>query len=1279
LNPVNHQGAALTKIGTIPWARVRIQVPKAKRTGLIQDSFAYLRIGFMYYRDVRGEQGKILVGCDNTDVDTLVNAFKQVVPYNGTPTGPALSQAYEYFRQQNNADYADNSDFIGLGTLIDPYYQADASGVARAVPCRKSFVILLSDGEWNVNPDPDEGAADLHADDIRNDLDGDQKVDIYSIFAFSSDVGGENSMKKIAMLGAFKDSNETACGAANKWPYPTTGNSGDSKDFAWPIAQCDPNYPDCTAGSCTGSRFYNTTCCKEWDVVWDRDNDGVNEDKGVPDTYYKASNGKDLNAALAAVFADVISRHASASAVATVSQEMRSEDIIVRGVFDAADPDHPDTYLWRGHLETFRPFMYNGEEKYSFEFSCNSGRLCLDMPGTDAPCSSFGANCTDAGYILSTGAKLSTWQVFTYDPDSKHQEDFDTSSTYLTEAVDGTTDGVNRLGYHKTSQATDTQNLINWVLGTEETGFRGRTGWKLGDTVQSTPWTLGDIVYSTPVVIGPPGLGEVSRRDPDVSSYYTHRNNNIHRMKVVYVGANDGMLHAFVLGKYDSTNDRWVYDPNETGYSDIGKELWAYIPSNLLTEFRHTYDKGIANTVYGNGGCTHRSMVDLASRSWEVYINPKANRPDLGTNPCGDQADAQGRCWRSVVVGGERGGGDVYFAIDVTDPVNPIVLWEYPVLKNRVVVEVVSSSNPKKCIQDCRNDCASSSNTCWTQRQTCRDACPACVCTKWNRWGQCTKQDCTAQNACLGDCTTAYNTCLATCEGQCEVDCNETSLGQKSFVPFRSVYDSVKMLPLSWSQPYLGRIEIPTSVKFYVGDPAPIDPVNGGDPSTYVQFDADNNRREVAFMGGGIHVYDRDFDPASVREGLKLALFWPYFLMMDIETGNNLFEYVWPKVVNQAWAQFPLKTADVNTIPYAMTDPIALDVWDQNAHMVGDDGFIDRIYVGDMNGYFYGIKFNLAPKKADGSDNTDFGMLVDLWPDKKILKADLDTDYYRSDHQPITVSAAATFESGGTDNLRVIIGAGKYDDVYSSGDDKTDTAKMSIYNLKDKVELPDVSSGYEVYDSSHHTGFKVAVQPQCADVDFNTGCTWVKVSDTSSDADTTTVCSNPDDLSTCAQVSKLASSPDCCQKDNDTCTSPCFACVFDLTLPDETGDPGERVVGKPLIAGGLVFVTTYVPPSDPCGYTGEGYLYLFDVNCTPLVNPQKFIPGTAGTAVGAVTSSGGVAPGGVRVDLGSGIPSKPVLDSRGENVIIQMSDGTLKRFKVDLPLKPIASRGWRAR
>lgn len=1271
LNPVAHQGQALTKIGAIPWARVRIKVPKEERQGLIQEAFPYVRFGFTIYKGVTNAYGKILVGCHNDDVDKLVKAiegkssgssedpdFTIAYPYSGTPTGEALREAQDYFTQTNTFTYSStsNTSFIAPGTLKDPYYSADSSGTPMAAPCRKSFVLLISDGEWNGSVDPATVARTIHTSDLR-DLpgdDGDQSVNMYSIYAFSTTEEGERAMKSVAMYGSFTD--DTTCGTVD-YPYPKD-SVPNSLSMAWPIPECNPN------------GTYND-CCKEWNKVWDRDGDGTNESKGVPDKFYKASNGKELQEALEAVLADVVTRHASASAVATVSQELRSGDIIVRGVFEAADPDKVNTYLWKGHLEAFWPLTYNNEEIYSFELACNAGMLCVDMPGSDAPCPSLGKNCFDAGYILSNYSKNTGWKLITFDQDTKDQIEFDNAA-----------DGLAALGKVKLDCATDTEatNLLTWVLGGSVSGLRDRHG-----------WLLGDIVFSTPVVLGPPGLGEVSKRDPNITEFYEHRNRLIEddpanehpRPKIVYVGANDGMLHAIMLGKYDSTNDKWIYDPAED--SEIGKELWAYVPSNLLSELND-----LASSTYGAGGCDHRTMVDLAPRSWEVYIDPRrrdASGNPTGTNPCGADADEQGRCWRSVIVGGERGGGDVYFAIDVTDPRNPRVLWEYSVLKNRVVVEAVgTSTNPDDCINECRNQCA---NDCEAQRVACRAVCDA------NYTGQ-------ARKTCRTNCDNAKQTCINTCEGNCVTDCSQASIpyGYKAFVPFRAAYDSIKMLPMSWSQPYLGRIKLPVTqdddengtglVKFYVGDPSPLDMTNGGDPVTLKQFDAPNHRRSVVFMGGGIHLYDKSFDTTpTVPDRFKLALFWPFFLMMDIETGHNLFEYVWPMIVNQNAAKFPYKygLADDDsgvTIPYAMSDPVALDVWNQEEDVVGDDGYIDRIYVGDMTGNVYGIKFNLDPQVRESSTsttlvpNSDFGIYVDLWPTKPILSGDLYTNKYRADRQPITISLATTFDESSSDHLRVIIGTGKYDDVYLGDDDKADTARMSLYNLKDPIALPSLSSGYEIYDSSHRTGFKVAFEAHCTDKTFRTGCTWAKAQRDDGAQTKVTVCSDPSDLSTCQQVAG-STSPDCCEgSTSDTCSSPCYECVYDFTLPSTSTYPGERVVGKPLIAGGLIFLTTFVPPHDPCGYTGEGYLYAFSADCVPIIDPNSVFSGS-GTAVGAVVDGSGRASGGIRYSLGSGIPSKPVLDSRGENLIIQMSDGTLKRVKVDLPVNPISVKGWRVR
>jgi len=112
------------------------------------------------------------------------------------------------------------------------------------------------------------------------------------------------------------------------------------------------------------------------------------------------------------------------------------------------------------------------------------------------------------------------------------------------------------------------------------------------------------------------------------SGYATFVGSNAGREGTVYVGANDGMLHAFD--------------------AQTGQERWAYVPRMLHGELYKLADANYAQN--------HR-----------FYVN--------GVITVGDAYD--GSDWRTVLIAGLGGGGKGYFALDVTDPDDPQVLWEY--------------------------------------------------------------------------------------------------------------------------------------------------------------------------------------------------------------------------------------------------------------------------------------------------------------------------------------------------------------------------------------------------------------------------------------------------------------------------------------------------------------------------------------------------------------------------------------------------------------------------
>lgn len=155
---------------------------------------------------------------------------------------------------------------------------------------------------------------------------------------------------------------------------------------------------------------------------------------------------------------------------------------------------------------------------------------------------------------------------------------------------------------------------------------------------------LGDIVYSNPVFVGRPQSGYEDDPSFGATEYSHFLSSNIDRPSVIYVGANDGMLHGF-----------WANDG--TGYS-AGDEAIAYMPNLLFSGA-----KGEGLHYLTEPGYEHRYYVDLSPTIADAYVSG---------------------AWRTILIGGFRAGGRGLFALDVTQPQNfnesaadDIVLWEF--------------------------------------------------------------------------------------------------------------------------------------------------------------------------------------------------------------------------------------------------------------------------------------------------------------------------------------------------------------------------------------------------------------------------------------------------------------------------------------------------------------------------------------------------------------------------------------------------------------------------
>ncbi len=186
-----------------------------------------------------------------------------------------------------------------------------------------------------------------------------------------------------------------------------------------------------------------------------------------------------------------------------------------------------------------------------------------------------------------------------------------------TAILETATDGQSRLDYIRGVRTAETDTTLN---------YRARS------------LIMGDSINSAPVLKGKPSSDILD------SSYQTFYSLNASRTPTVYVGSNDGMLHAFRAA--ESKTD-----------VDNGKEIFAYVPRAISLKLNKLTDPGYVKEAYVDGS--------LSVSEARIYKYGTAS-PSID--------------WGSVLVSSMGGGAKGLFALDVTSPTtfNPNnVLWEF--------------------------------------------------------------------------------------------------------------------------------------------------------------------------------------------------------------------------------------------------------------------------------------------------------------------------------------------------------------------------------------------------------------------------------------------------------------------------------------------------------------------------------------------------------------------------------------------------------------------------
>ena len=170
--------------------------------------------------------------------------------------------------------------------------------------------------------------------------------------------------------------------------------------------------------------------------------------------------------------------------------------------------------------------------------------------------------------------------------------------------------------------------LVSWLRSSTDDSGTHNDKFRVRDSL------LGDIVNSSPVFVGQKHLPFNQYSGLEGSKYTTFINHADYtgRTNAVYVGANDGMLHAF--------------------NADTGTEMFAYVPHSVFPNLA-----GLAASDYNSN---HKYTVDGKLTVFPAYVNND---------------------WKTVLVGTPGAGGRSVFALNVSKPQSfdsggDDVLWE---------------------------------------------------------------------------------------------------------------------------------------------------------------------------------------------------------------------------------------------------------------------------------------------------------------------------------------------------------------------------------------------------------------------------------------------------------------------------------------------------------------------------------------------------------------------------------------------------------------------------
>jgi Tfp pilus tip-associated adhesin PilY1 len=495
-------------------------------------------------------------------------------------------------------------------------------------------------------------------------------------------VGSPNMLYLAAKFGGFVD------------------KDGDGKPYK--SADCDLRGATHDASCCDSISATPDDGCSEWIT---------DNARQMPDNYYFASNGSAVDTGLNKAFSSILTstNSGTASASANSRSGQRGANLIQAMFY----PEWPNgrSIKWLGEVQSLW-FYLDPVIAYSAILEDTDGNRELDLQQDHLPNADpfLTKAIWRAGELLHarTAASRTIYTLL-----DSGQPLTANANKFVDTNLSSTPTSLKTLMDASLLTNTQAQALINYIRGVDSSSYRSRklTHTSTTGTTHTTTtdgiWKLGDVINSTPQVQPAQALNSYHLLYSDSSYTSFIKSSQYIARNMVYVGANDGMLHAFRLGLVSSVTDsvhRFRY-ARIAVTTDIGKEEWAFIPKNALPYLKNTAEK-----TYG-----HQYIVDGMSLLVDASINNYCTATNYWkclrkTTLSGNSYLPDSSSWKTVLVGsmglgGATRNGDCsetlahdaiasnnidcikapitdkgfssYFALDVTEPTSPKHMWEF--------------------------------------------------------------------------------------------------------------------------------------------------------------------------------------------------------------------------------------------------------------------------------------------------------------------------------------------------------------------------------------------------------------------------------------------------------------------------------------------------------------------------------------------------------------------------------------------------------------------------